>query len=312
MSHPYYLQARNLADVPLDALVALRLARLWEPPGHARRPSERVATALQDPEPDGLLCHRVQAEVGVAGVLEPVPPELVIATRVWAQGLMDDASLARAWEAEVRRRTGEAPYALGDPLAQLPYKATAALEIPALLEAARLRREGRPVPEALAATPIARAGSPCFGKGPVEVIIVGDPTDRALPAALRAAHDALGPLASRVRWAWIHAPPSETPENVVLGLRRQHVLCGAAGIDLPGLALLLEFQGVPHVPLQREYPDRAAIVLDALRALDACGVPRGRRPALIVGDRLHLGIPGSAFAGDVEARCSLLPGEQGR
>lgn len=301
MEKPYYLSATRVGDIPIEILVALHLCRLWEPPDFARHPTPALTTAFERAADRNELREAVQLQLEVAEVSAAVPPDVIVATKGWAQGVVSDADLVSMWAGEVRRRARDAPYKLGCAWHQLPHEAKAAAIVPSLIEAHRRHLAGLPLRGPLAARPLAPADAPRSGPGPASLVIVGDPADAKLPKALQRAAELLGERAGRISWVWMHGPTSETPEKVVAGLQRDFLLRSAVGMDVGQLGNFLAVQGVKFIPMQSSYPKNASVVLEPLAILDACGVPRRRRPALIVDRNLFLGMPDATLVEALDA-----------
>lgn len=300
MKDIYYSTAQRVGAIPIDIIITARLCHLWEPSECERHPPPSVTVALEEAADREKLRQSVLLMAKVAALSAPVPGDVTEATELWAEGAWTDAQLVEVWAREVARRAGDTPYEIGCPWWQLPTAAKDALDIPALIEAHRRLVAGLPLAGPLAARPMPqetapRFGHPQFEEGRPEIIIVGDPRDATLPENLLRAADLLGDRADQVSWVWMHAPTLETPVAVVAGLQRDFLLKTYEGMDIRRVASLLRTQGIKYIPSQSKLPKRAPIVLEDLAILDACGVPRYRRPALVVDRTLHIGEPGPAF-----------------
>jgi hypothetical protein len=283
---PIYLTASTLADFGPDRLAEHLLCRSREAPGHSFRP-EGLATGLAAIASESDLRARIEFATEVAGVREPVPAELAALTAAYAAGTRPESELIEGWRDEVLRRVGASPYRLGSPTLQLPFPADMALEVLALAIAGRRKLAGEPVEPPLIETPCAPPEAPTFGAGP-DIVIVGDPKDRALPDFLDTAAATLGERAGQVRWVWMHAPQIETPTAAARAIQRQHLLAGKDTARIGLIAEILRVQGMPYVPPLAAYAKDPQVeqVLRHLWILDACGVPRSVRPLLVVGRKL--------------------------
>lgn len=283
---PIYLAATTLADFGPDRLAEHLLCRLREAPDHPFRP-QGLATSLTAVGSESHLRERIGFAAEVAGVHEPVPPELAALTAEYVAGTQPESELIEGWRGEVLRRVAASPYRLGSPTLQIPYPARMALEVLALAIGGRRKLAGEAVEPPLIATPQPPPDAPTFGAGP-DIVIVGDPQDRALPDLLDAAAAALGERAASVRWVWMHAPQIETPTAAARAIQRQHLLAGKSSARIGLVTQMLRTQGTPYVPPLATYSKDPQVeqALRHLWILDACGVPRSVRPLLVVGRRL--------------------------
>lgn len=287
---PIYLSVTHVREFGVATLADHMLCRLREASEQSAYP-EALARSLSNVSNEVALRAEVSLFAETAAVSEPLPALLTETTQFYGSGALDDGALLRAWESEILRRIGDAPYQLGSPTRQLPYPAVPAVMLYALVIGARRQLAGKSAIPALIAAPFAPESAPTFGGRGPEVFIAGDPEDRALPEMLETAAGIVERETGGARWVWLHAPRIETPQAVARCLQRANLLRGKQTADIRMIAGMLRVQGTPYAPALSKYsdPQAAQRMLPDLRMLDACGVPRSRRPALIVERALYLG-----------------------
>lgn len=283
---PIYSSATRLADFGADRLAEHLLCRLREAPGHPYRP-DWLADNLSAIAREADLRERIARHAEVAGSEAPLPEALASLTAAYVAGEASAGELEAGWGGEVLRRTGESPYRVGSPTLQLPFPARLALDVLALAIGGRRRLAREAVEPPLIERPQALDDAPAFGAGQ-DIVIVGDPQDRALPDFLDAAAATLGDRAAQMRWVWMHAPQIETPTAAARAIQRQHLLAGKTTARIGLVAGILRTEGMPYVPPLATYSNDPQVeqVLRHLWILDACGVPRSVRPLLVVGRKL--------------------------
>ena len=300
---PVYLTATRLRELGADHLALRLLCALHETPGFRGHPSvlwENLGTIRLEAD----LRARVADSAEVAVLDGALSDALAAVTADYLAGGDEDA-LLEGWRAETLKRIGDAPYRLGSPLVQLPFPARTAVEVLSLVFGARRKLAGLPPEPDLVEAPGPPDDAVSFGAGETPIIVVGDPQDDRLPRMLEAAAALIAPQATQVRWVWMHAPRSETPQAVLQAFHRQEQLARLRNVPVEVVAAVLR-EPVPSVAPPLYYPDdpRTDGVLRQLAILDTCGVPRSRRPALVVGKTVHLESPGPDFAAAVRAAVS--------